>query len=107
MRLRLNPPELGHLDIKVSVKDEQTFVSIAANNSSTREVLEQHIGRLRTLLDAAGLDLMGAEVSSERHPERRPDETPEWVTPLPRRDARDAAPVERSAQPSHAVDLFV
>ncbi len=107
MRLRLNPPELGHLDIKVSVKDEQTFVSIAANNSITREVLEQHIGRLRTLLDAAGLDLMGAEVSSERHPERRPDETPEWVTPLPRRDARDDAPVERSAQPSRGVDLFV
>ena len=64
--MRLNPPELGHLEVKVAVNDEHTFVSITASNAQSREVLEQHLGRLRSLLDDAGLSLADAEVSSEQ-----------------------------------------
>ena len=106
MRLRLNPPELGYLEIKVSVSDEQTFVSITANNSNARDVLEQHIGRLKTLLDASGLNLADAQVSSERHTKQgQHDALPEWAT-------TDLKPTLASATPpqamtsSHQIDLF-
>ena len=63
-RIRMNPPELGALDIRVHVSDDKTFVSFSATHSATRDVLEQSMGRLRTLFDAAGLELADTEVSS-------------------------------------------
>jgi hypothetical protein len=109
MRLRLNPPELGHLDIKVSVSDEQTYVSITASNSNARDVLEQHIGRLRTLLDAAGLNLADAQVSDHGRPHQSPTEDlPEWaraVPPLAAVDEVGGSGVD-VAESSHGIDLF-
>lgn len=109
MRLRLNPPELGHLDIKVSVSEEQTVVSITATNSNARDVLEQNIARLRTLLDAAGLNLADAHVSDQSHPDRnQAEELPEWanLVAAPKSIAADhEAPVVRLDE-SHRVDLF-
>jgi len=110
MRLRLNPPELGHLEIKVSVTEEQTFVSITANNSAARDVLEQHLGRLRTLLDSAGLNLTDAQVSSHGHSHQsQGDSLPEWATEaahsIPADEPSDDPVVDPAGSP-HGVDVF-
>jgi hypothetical protein len=108
MRLRLNPPELGHIEVKVTVSDEQTFVSITASNSLSRDVLEQHLGRLRSLLDGAGLNLADAQVSSERHGEHQSAQT--TVEPIPSfpddslADGKEPTPSPRPSR--HGVDLF-
>jgi len=108
MRLRLNPPELGHLEVKVTVNDEQTFVTITASNNLSRDVLEQHLGRLRSLLDGAGLSLADAQVSSERHAQDQTPQTADELIPaLPETSAVDSEKPSPAPLPSeHGVDLF-
>jgi flagellar hook-length control protein FliK len=66
-RIRLSPPELGALDVKVSVIDDKTYVQLAASSSLARDELTQSLPRLRDLLSSSGLDLAGATVSDGRH----------------------------------------
>jgi flagellar hook-length control protein FliK len=65
-RIKLNPPELGALDVRVAVLDDKTFVQMTAHASTARDELAQSLPRLRELLAAGGLDLGGATVSGGR-----------------------------------------
>ncbi len=109
VRIRLNPPHLGTLEIKVQVADEQTFVNFSASQPAARELLEGSMGRLRGLMDSAGLTLADAQVSSGGAGEHRragpfaPD--PELVP----EDGGSAAAAERIALPppgSTGIDLY-
>ncbi|HUL82755.1 MAG TPA: flagellar hook-length control protein FliK, partial [Gammaproteobacteria bacterium] len=68
-KIKLNPPELGALDVKISMLDDKTFVQMTAHNASARDELAQGLPRLRELLSASGLELGGATVSGG-HDER-------------------------------------
>src|SRR5690606_23133217 len=61
-RLRINPPELGTIDVRISMVDDKTFVQMTASHAVGRDALEQSLPRLRELLAAGGLDLGGASV---------------------------------------------
>jgi flagellar hook-length control protein FliK len=61
-RLRLNPEDLGPIDVEVRVQESGTEVHFVALHPQTREALEQGLGRLREQLDAAGLNLSAASV---------------------------------------------
>jgi hypothetical protein len=64
--LKLNPPELGAVDVKISLVDDQTFVQLTASTAGARDELSQSLPRLRELLIASGLDLGGATVQGGR-----------------------------------------
>jgi flagellar hook-length control protein FliK len=64
--IKLNPPELGAVDVKISLVDDQTFVQLTAATPSARDELSHGLPRLRELLIAGGLDLGGASVHSGR-----------------------------------------
>ena len=62
--LQLDPPELGPLQVKVSVsQDQQASVSFVANNQAVREALENSSQRLRELLEEQSIDLVDVDVS--------------------------------------------
>lgn len=61
-RIKLNPPELGALDIKISMVEEKAYVQMTASQSAARELLESALPRLRELLTAGGLELANATV---------------------------------------------
>ncbi len=65
-QIKLNPPELGALDVKISMLDDKTYVQMTAHTSAARDELSQSLPRLRELLSASGLDLGGATVSGGR-----------------------------------------
>jgi flagellar hook-length control protein FliK len=60
--IKLNPPELGAVDIKISFVEDKTFVQLTAGTSAARDELTQSLPRLRELLSAGGLSLGGASV---------------------------------------------
>jgi flagellar hook-length control protein FliK len=66
-RLKLNPPELGALDVKIAVHDDRTYVQLAAASAAARDELTQSLPRLRELLSLGGLNLGGATVSDGGH----------------------------------------
>lgn len=63
--LRLNPAQLGPVEVRLSVVNEQTSVTFLANNGATREALEQALPRLRESFAENGLALNNAEVGQQ------------------------------------------
>lgn len=63
--LQLDPPELGPLQVKVSVAQEQASVAFVAANPQVREALDQTLVRLRELLGEQGLNLVDVDVSDQ------------------------------------------
>ncbi|GGP99845.1 flagellar hook-length control protein FliK [Shewanella ulleungensis] len=61
--IRLDPPELGHLTVKIQIQGDQTQVQFHVVQSQTRDLVEQAIPRLRDMLASEGLQLTDSQVS--------------------------------------------
>ena len=65
-RIKLNPPELGAVDVKISLVDDKTHVHLTASTAAARDELAQGLPRLRELFTVSGLDLGSASVHDGR-----------------------------------------
>ena len=72
--LRLDPPELGSLEIRIRQKKDATSISFVVQSSSAREAVESTLPRLRELFAEAGLSLQSMDVSERQSGARRGDE---------------------------------
>ena len=63
--LRLHPPQLGPLEIRVSLEGEHTSVSFITHHAAVREALESAIPKLREMLSSGGLNLANVDVSQQ------------------------------------------
>lgn len=61
--IRLDPPDLGPMQVKVSVQQEQATVSFTSHHAGVREALDQSLGRLRDMFNEQGLNLVNVDVS--------------------------------------------
>jgi flagellar hook-length control protein FliK len=64
--IKLNPPELGAVDVKISLVEDKTFVHLTTATAAARDELSQTLPRLRELFSASGLELGGASVQGGR-----------------------------------------
>ncbi len=76
-KIRLDPPDLGKLDLLVRVEGDRLSVQINANTAATREALMQVSERLRTELQEQNfvhVDVnVGADQGQERHQQQMND----------------------------------
>lgn len=63
--IRLDPPDLGLMEVKVQVQNEQTQVVMVSSNPQVRELLESAIPRLRQMLEGQGFSQIEAEVRDQ------------------------------------------
>ncbi|MFO7788042.1 MAG: flagellar hook-length control protein FliK [Halospina sp.] len=63
--IQLNPPDMGPIEVRVSVQNDQAQVTVNAQNSQVREMLELNSSRLRDMLEQEGLNLADFDVSGE------------------------------------------
>lgn len=63
--IRLDPPDLGPMQVKVSVNQDQTNVSFTSHHPIVREVLDQNLHRLRDMFAEQGLNLGSVDVSDK------------------------------------------
>jgi flagellar hook-length control protein FliK len=61
-QLRLNPAELGPLEVKVTLQQDQASVSLLASNAAVRDALEQALPRLRDMLGQQDIQLVQVNV---------------------------------------------
>ena len=61
--LKLNPPELGRMDIKISTDGDRTNIHFVVDNGMAKDALEAAMPRLRHLMEMGGLQLAQAQVS--------------------------------------------
>ncbi len=63
--INLHPKDLGPIQIKVSVNQEQASVSFTSHHAVVREVLDQNLNRLRDMFNEQGLNLVNVDVSDK------------------------------------------
>lgn len=69
--LRLNPANLGSVDVRLNINNDQASVTFLAQNAATREALEQAMPRLRESLAENGLSLTHSEVGQQDHSDQQ------------------------------------
>lgn len=63
--LRLNPPNLGPVEIRITVSNDQATAMFVSPHSSVRDSIEAALPRLREMLGESGLTLGNVNVSSQ------------------------------------------
>jgi len=109
--LRLNPSELGRVDVKVRVDEDGLRLTFAAGNTAVREALEAAAPRLREMFQAEGLQLEHMDISQQQAgADKRGDGTGDPVAEHGTGDRDEDALSTASSAPRSGlglVDLFV
>lgn len=64
-QITLNPPQLGPIEISLSVKNDQATAAFASPHAEVREAIESALPRLREMLAGVGVELGQANVNAE------------------------------------------
>ncbi|MCU7906421.1 MAG: flagellar hook-length control protein FliK [Candidatus Thiodiazotropha sp. (ex Epidulcina cf. delphinae)] len=78
--IKLTPPNLGPLEIKISLHNDQASVSFVAAQAPTRDALEASIPRLREMLGEINLNLANVDVGHQEAGESSGERSAESVT---------------------------
>jgi flagellar hook-length control protein FliK len=68
--LQVNPPQLGPIDVRISVQGDQAQVSLTAHSAVTRDALESSSSNLREMLGAQGFAQVSVDISQRSFQER-------------------------------------
>nr|WP_315473133.1 flagellar hook-length control protein FliK [uncultured Undibacterium sp.] len=67
-QLTLNPPDLGPVQIVLSISDNQVDASFVSSHLDVREAIEAAAPKLREMMDNAGMSLSGFSVAAQSTP---------------------------------------
>ena len=74
MRLRLQPPDLGELDLRLTVEaGNKLSLAIASDQKDMLALLQRHLDELKSTLQQNGLEITGAEVQTRSEFQRDQD----------------------------------
>ncbi|PMH41036.1 hypothetical protein BCU68_04975 [Vibrio sp. 10N.286.49.B3] len=63
--IRLDPPELGRMSIRLNMNNDSASLHITVSNSQARDIIEQTLPRLRDMLAQQGVQLSDSSVSQQ------------------------------------------
>jgi flagellar hook-length control protein FliK len=73
LEIRLDPPELGSMHVKLNLQNEQAAVNFVVQNQQAKEALEQNMGKLKEMLADSGVDVGDANI--EQRSQQSEDES--------------------------------
>jgi len=92
--LRINPPELGPVEVRLTVNGDQASAQFVSTHAEVRDALETAIARLRESFADAGIQLGEASVSAESFREQTSGQSD------PRQTSRAGYPVADHPAPA-------
>lgn len=108
--LQLNPQELGPVEVKIRVNNEQTSIHFTSQHASVRDALELSVQRLRDMLESNGLGLVDVNVSDQSGSQERESTSessqPNFVAEFAQDQGAEATLV-RVAETNSLVDYYV
>jgi flagellar hook-length control protein FliK len=63
--IQINPPQLGPVEVRITIQNDQANVYFTAQNSAVREAIQAALPRLNEMLAQGGLSLGQASVGAE------------------------------------------
>ncbi len=75
--IHINPQELGPVEVKINMQNEQTAITFTSPHQGVRDLLEMNVNRLREMMSENGVDLTHVDVSdqSSQHEPQEEDES--------------------------------
>lgn len=70
-QIRLNPANLGPMEVRIQVQNEQASIQFTSAHGVVREALEAAMPRLRDMFDASGVELVDVDVSGQSFAEQQ------------------------------------
>lgn len=64
-QIRVNPPQLGPVEVRINVNQDQASVAFTAQNAVVRDALEAAVPRLREMLGNQQLNLVNVDISQQ------------------------------------------
>ena len=71
--IRLNPPQLGQVDVRIVMSNDQANLMFSSPHGAVREAIEASMGRLRDMLADSGFNLVNVDVSDRSLAQQRND----------------------------------
>lgn len=71
--MQLNPPNLGPLEVKITITNDQASALFVSHHAAVRDAIEAALPRLREMLAESGITLGNAQVSAESFPREQPN----------------------------------
>lgn len=103
--IQLNPQDMGPINVKISMANEQATVTFSAQNAAVREALDSTLQRLKDSFDEEGLDLVQADVTDQQASDSDDSQT---YGGEPQGGPEEAQPEQHAVHvPRSAVDHFV
>ncbi|MEH6383090.1 MAG: flagellar hook-length control protein FliK [Colwellia sp.] len=65
IEIRLDPQELGNVNVKINMQNEQAVVNFTVQNQQAKEAFDQNLGRLKEMLAESGVDVGDANVEQQ------------------------------------------
>mgnify|MGYP000642049157 CR=1 FL=1 len=63
--IRLDPPELGNVHVRVNLQNEQAVVNFMVQNQQAKEAFEENLNKLKDMLAEHGVDVGDANVEQQ------------------------------------------
>jgi len=64
-QVKLNPANLGPIEVRIQMQNDQASVQFSAHHAVVREALEAALPRLRDMFEASGVQLVDVDVSGQ------------------------------------------
>jgi len=81
--IKISPAELGPIEIKMSIKQDQLTLNINAHHAVTRETLENALPRLKEILTGNNYNSVNVDVAGQQsgngNTENQAQRNPEWI----------------------------
>ena len=104
--LQVNPPQLGPIELRVSVENGHAQVWLSAHSAATLDALQSSTPKLREMLSSQGFAQVSVDVSQRSFQDRSPyPQNSQW-TPSSEDDAAAAtSAVSAAASPRAALGM--
>jgi len=104
-KLQVNPPQLGPIELSISVQGNHALVAMTTHSAVTREALESSSPKLREMLSAQGFGQVSVDISQRSFQDRSAFSRPYGQSSSGERSAATAAAPAASiaAQPRASV----
>lgn len=114
-QIRLNPANLGPMEVRIQIQNEQASIQFTSAHGVVREALEAALPRLRDMFEASGVELVDVDVSEQSFAEQQRSAGEEgastaWSGGTPGRDPELETVLETPlewGQEGGRLDLFV
>lgn len=103
--LRINPPELGPVEVRLTVNGDQASAQFVSTHSEVREAIETSIARLRESFAEAGIQLGQASVSAESFREQAQQGQGDARSSAPTGYGTTARTAETTSAPAAAIHV--